>query len=121
MKQTFQPKKRQRSRVHGFLKRMASKNGRKVLARRRAKGYLRFWLSICRTSLAVSALRIMRYCPKFGAFSQRQTRFFGVLPWPITVPVHHPFPLPARIKPCRPYNPTMPEEPRHALSNPDKK
>ena len=27
--------------------------------------YLRFWLSICRTSLAVSALRIMRYCPWF--------------------------------------------------------
>ena len=24
--------------------------------------YLRFWLSICRTLLAVSALRIMRYC-----------------------------------------------------------
>ncbi|WP_294770159.1 hypothetical protein, partial [uncultured Gemmiger sp.] len=23
---------------------------------------LRFWLGICRTSLAVSALRIMRYC-----------------------------------------------------------
>ena len=33
--------------------------------------YLRFWLSICRTSLAVSALRIMRYClnflPRWGA------------------------------------------------------
>ena len=26
--------------------------------------YLRFWLGICRTSLAVSALRIMRYCHK---------------------------------------------------------
>ena len=29
----------------------------------RLQYYLRFWLSICRTSLAVSALRIMRYCP----------------------------------------------------------
>ena len=35
--------------------------------------YLRFWLSICRTSLAVSALRIMRYCPWF--FIQTGKRF----------------------------------------------
>ncbi len=38
VKRTWNPKKKKRMRVHGFLKRMKSAGGKAVLARRRAKG-----------------------------------------------------------------------------------
>ena len=43
MKRTYQPKKRQNKKEHGFMKRMSTRSGRNVIKARRAKGREKFY------------------------------------------------------------------------------
>ena len=46
MKRTYQPHKKRKKKTHGFLSKMETAGGRKVLSKRRAKGRKRISIKV---------------------------------------------------------------------------
>ena len=58
MKMTFQPKKRSRSKVHGFRARMSTAGGRKVLAAEKEQKGRKSVISLRRRYVAFSSIQL---------------------------------------------------------------
>lgn len=79
MKMTYQPKKRHRSKVHGFRKRMSTKGGRKVLAARRLKGRKRLSAQVaCIVTFSSIILQLKRSNMNFSESLKKNRDFRNV-------------------------------------------